>query len=55
MVKTTIATRRAEAKRRWLQEWQTWAANNIPEKARATETEALAFYKSRKNAPGLAT
>jgi hypothetical protein len=46
--------RRAEAKRRWLQEWDAWAADNIAADARATETEALAFYTSRKTAPGLA-
>jgi hypothetical protein len=50
---TTIFTRRARAKRRWLHEWHAWAAENISPDRQATEAEAFAFYTSRKNAPGL--
>ena len=49
MAITTIARRRAQAKRRWLQEWDAWAATNIAPDYQATEKEAFAFYTSRKN------
>jgi hypothetical protein len=53
MPKLRIGARRAQAKRRWLQEWDAWAATNIAPDRQATEEEAFAFYRSRKNAPGL--
>jgi hypothetical protein len=53
MVQSTIFTRRARAKRRWLQEWDVWVAENISPGRRATEAEGFAFYTSRKNAPDL--
>jgi hypothetical protein len=49
----TIAMRRAQTKRRWLAEWDAWAATNIPADRQATKGQAFGFYTSRKNAPGL--
>jgi hypothetical protein len=50
---STIATRRAQAKRRWLAEWDAWAATNICPGRQATQGQAFGFYTSRKNVPGL--
>jgi hypothetical protein len=51
-IATTLA-RRAQAKRRWLGEWDAWAAANIAPDRQATQQEAFGFYTSRKSARGL--
>jgi hypothetical protein len=53
MSMSTILIKRAQAKRRWLADWNAWAATNISSHCRATEKDAFGFYMSRKNAPGL--
>ncbi|HEY7298570.1 MAG TPA: hypothetical protein VH684_11595 [Xanthobacteraceae bacterium] len=51
--KSAAAARRDEARRRWLQEWDRWAPQNLPADRRPTGTDGFRFFMAVKGDPFL--